>query len=48
MNMMLLAIFAAVGAGLLGRRVARREMLIAMVIATALTLIYYFRPVSMT
>ncbi len=48
MNMMLLVLFAAVGAGLLGGRLARREGLIVVAIATSLTLIYFFRPLSMT
>jgi hypothetical protein len=48
MNMMLLLIFASVGVGLFGRRLERRAPTLAIVIATALTLIYFFRPAYMT
>ena len=48
MNMMLLAFFAAIGAGLVGRWVVRTEMLVAMTIAALLTALYFFRPQYMT
>ncbi len=48
MNMLLLAIFASVGVGLLGQRFARRENLLIVVIATALVVVYFFHPAYMT
>ena len=48
MSMMLLMMFAAAGAGLVFKRFGRRESLICAGIAASLTLMYYFRPFSMT
>jgi hypothetical protein len=49
MTMMLLALFAATGFGLLVKdRFGRRESTICVGIAAALTLIYFFRPMTMT
>jgi hypothetical protein len=48
MNMMLLAMFAAVGLGVLARGFGRREYAICLVIAAGLTLVYFFRPSTMT
>jgi capsular exopolysaccharide synthesis family protein len=47
-NMMLLALFAAAGVGLFARGLGRRESLFCMLIAVALTLIYFLRPWYMT
>ncbi|MDQ6671987.1 MAG: hypothetical protein M3069_14805 [Chloroflexota bacterium] len=48
MNIMLLALFASVGVGLLGMRFSRAESRLCVAIATALTLIYFFHPAYMT
>jgi hypothetical protein len=48
MNMMLLAIFASVGVGLLSARFAHRETVFVVAIATSLMSIYFFRPLYMT
>jgi hypothetical protein len=48
MNMMLLAMFAAVGVGIFARGFGRRENTLCVVIAVALTLVYFVRPSTMT
>jgi hypothetical protein len=48
MTMMLLAMFAAAGLGLLARDFGRREARLCVVIAAALTLVYLVRPMTMT
>jgi hypothetical protein len=48
MNLMLLALFAAVGVGLFSRRLGRFEPALIVVIASTLTLVYFFRPYYMT
>lgn len=48
MNMMLLAIFAAVGVGMFAKEFGRREAALCVGLAVALTLIYLFRPYYMT
>jgi len=46
--MMLLAIFAAAGLGIFARDFGRREAALCVVIAAALTGIYFLRPWYMT
>lgn len=46
--MMLLAIFAAIAAGLIGRWLLRKEAFVPFAIAVALTALYFFRPQYMT
>jgi hypothetical protein len=48
MNVMLLAMFAAIGVGLLGRRFARRETQLVILIAVGMALAYFLRPTYMT
>jgi len=48
MTMMLVAMFAAVGLGMFAKSFDRRESWLSVAIAVALTLIYFFRPSSMT
>jgi len=48
MNLMLLLIFASIGVGLFGQRWKQREMRIVVLIATALTVTYFVRPMYMT
>jgi hypothetical protein len=47
-SMMLLAIVAAAGVGLLVNDSGRRQMVLAVTIAAALTALYFLRPMSMT
>jgi hypothetical protein len=48
MTMMLVAMFVSVGLGMFVRRWARREALMCVLIAAALTFYYLFRQSSMT
>jgi len=48
MAMMLLAIFAALGVGTFAKEFGRREVVLCVGIAVALTLIYFLRPRYMT
>jgi len=48
MAMMLLAIFAAVGVGTFARDFGRRERMLCVGIAVALTALYFLRPGYMT
>jgi hypothetical protein len=48
MSLMLLAIIASTAMGLGFKSFGRRESAICAGVATALTLIYYFRPMYMT
>jgi hypothetical protein len=48
MNMMLLAMLAAVVLGIFVRKFDRRELTLAAVTAVGLTVVYYFRPLTMT
>ena len=48
MTLMLLTMFAAAGVGIFAKQFGRRETLICAAIATAMTLIYFFRPSMMT
>ena len=48
MNMMLFAMVAALAVGLFGQRFAHREMRLVVIIATALTVIYFVRPAYMS
>lgn len=45
---MLLAMFAAVGLGMVARDFGRREAAICLGIALTLTLVYFLRPAQMT
>jgi hypothetical protein len=48
MTMMLVAIFAAVGVGAFAKDFGRRESLLCIGIAVALTALYFLRPWYMT
>lgn len=48
MTTMLLILFASVGVGLLARDFGRRQVLLCLALSTALALIYFVRPDSMT
>ncbi|MGI9146804.1 MAG: hypothetical protein ACR2IK_09695 [Chloroflexota bacterium] len=48
MSMMLLAMFAAAGVGMFARDFKRREAMLCVAIAVALTAIYFLRPWYMT
>jgi hypothetical protein len=48
MTLMLVAIFAAVGVGTFARDFGRRESVLCVGIAVALTAMYFFRPGYMT
>lgn len=48
MTLMLVALFASLGLGLFARQFGRRESAICVIIAAALTLLYYVHPSFMT
>jgi hypothetical protein len=48
MNMMLYVLFGSIVVGLFSHRLGRRETAVVVAIATALTAIYYVRPLTMT
>lgn len=48
MNLMLVAIFAAVGLGLLSKDFGRRTSNLSWVLAVMLTVVYFLRPQYMT
>jgi len=48
MTMMLLAMFAAAGVGILAKDFGRRETWLIVLIATGLTTLYFLRPYYMT
>ena len=48
MNVMLFALFAAIGVGLFGHKIERLEMRLVALIATAMVVLYFVRPAFMT